>query len=360
MEQPQVNLAQPTALRMWLVFGCALAAIIYSGAGDGFVSLGIAVAALAAALFSEALALHFARLWKYRGFQAGPNPTDRAAVSNSLSGGSPGAFPGGRIAGGKIADGSAAASAMVFVLLLPNSINPIYVILGILFAMLLVKFSFGGLGANWVNPALGAWLFLRLSWPALFSRGLHGFQSGGGSGLDAVLRGFLNRTVLALSGAELPSGYIDLFLGMGGDIIADRGLPLLVLGTILLISAQVSRAWIPAAYLAVYALVVRAFGALPGGFWEGDVLHCLFSGGTLAAAFFLMADPATGAKTPPGMLAAVVLAALLAFLFRYPGADPYGAFPAAALVNAAVPLIRRLESRVQYRGPVFSSRRIRK
>jgi electron transport complex protein RnfD len=345
---------------MWLVFGCALAAVIYSGAGDGFVSLGIAVAALAAALFSEALALHFARLWKYRGLQARPNPPDRAAA-DGLGGRVADTFPGGRIAGGKIADGSAAASAMVFVLLLPNSINPVYVVLGVLFAMLLVKFSFGGLGANWVNPALGAWLFLRLSWPALFSRGLHGFQSGGGSGIDAALRGLLNRTVLSLSGAELPSGYIDLFLGMDGEIIADRGLPLLILGTILLISAQVSRAWIPAAYLAVYALVVRAFGALPaGGFWEGDILHCLFSGGTLVTAFFLMADPATGAKTPPGTLAAVVLAALLSFLFRYPGADPYGAFPAAALVNAAVPLIRRLESRVHYRGPVFGSRRIRK
>jgi electron transport complex protein RnfD len=310
---------------MWLVFGCALAVIIYSAAHDGFVSLGIALAALAAALFSEALALHFGRLWKY------PAASGRIAD--------------GRIADGRIADGSAAASAMVFVLLLPNQVNPLYVILGAAFAMLVVKFSFGGLGANWLNPALGAWLFLRLSWPSLFRGAPQALQSG--SVLDAALRGFLNRTVFSLTGAELPSGYGDLFLGLGGGIIADRGLPVLVLGTILLISAQVSRAWASAAYLAVYIFLVRIFGALPGGgdLGEGDMLYALFSGGTLAAAFLLTVDPATGAKTPAGMVGAASLAAILAFLFRYPGAEPYGALPAAALVNALVPLIRRLEGR---------------
>jgi electron transport complex protein RnfD len=319
---------------MWAIFGCALAAAVYSAAGDGFASLGIAVAALGAALFSEALALHFGRLWKN---------SARAMAGGPESGDGPPEGP----FGGRIADGSAAASSMILVLLLPNSLNPLYVIIGACFATLLVKFSFGGLGANWVNPALGAWLFLRLSWPGLFNQAPD-FHPGGGSGLDAAVRGFFNKTVLALAGAELPSGYADLFLGLKGEgLIADRGLPLLILGTAFLGALQVSRAWIPALYLGVYALLVRAFGALPGGggIGEGDMLYCLFSGGTLAAAFFLASDPATGAKTFPGMLAAVILAALLAFLFRYPGADHSGAFFAAALVNAAVPLIRKLESR---------------
>lgn len=334
MEQPQINLAQPTALRMWMISGCALGAAIYSAAGDGFASLGIAIAALGAAMFSEALALHFGRLWKD---SEGPAPPEGAGFSGGDK----------RIAGGKIADGSAAASAMIFVLLLPNSVNPLYVILGASFAMLLVKFSYGGLGANWVNPALGAWLFLRLSWPGLFSQ-IQGFSSGGGGGLDDAVRGFFNKTILAFTGAELPSGYVDLFLGLRGDgIIADRGLPLLILGTILLNAVQVSRALIPALYLAVYSLLVWAFGALPGGggFWEGDIFYCLFSGGTLAAAFFLVSDPVTGAKTFPGRLAAAVLAAFLAFLFRYPGADHCGAFSAAVLVNAVVPIIRMIEGR---------------
>jgi electron transport complex protein RnfD len=335
---------------MWLIFGCALAAAIYSAAGDGFASLGIAAAALAAALFSEALGLHFSRLWNSSAVPAAGPLGARAAgggIDKSI-GGAAGRAADGRIADGRIADGSAAASAMIFVLLLPNSVNPIYVILGALFAVLLVKFSFGGLGANWMNPALGAWLFLRLSWPALFNRMPQEFQGGGGSGLDAAVRGFFNRTLFSLTGAELPAGYVDLFLGLRAEgIIADRGLPILILGTVLLISVRVSRAWIPAVYLGVYILMVRIFGA--GVLGEGDVLYCLFSGGTLTAAFFLTADPVTGAKTAPGMLAAAVLSAVFAFLFRYRGADPYGAFSAAALVNAAVPLIRRVESRVSLR-----------
>jgi electron transport complex protein RnfD len=342
MEQPQINLARPTALRMWTIFGCALAAAVYSAAGDGFASLGIAAASLGTALFSEALALHFDRLWK-----------NSARPGGLKTGGGSPAFN-GKGGGGRIADGSAAASAMILVLLLPNSVNPLYVIAGACFAMLLVKFSFGGLGANWVNPALGAWLFLRLSWPGLFNQG-GSFHSGGGSGLDAAVRGFFNRTVLAFTGAELPSGYVDLFLGLKGEgLIADRGLPLLILGTVFLGAVQVSRVWIPAAYLGVYVLLVRAFGALPGGggIGEGDILYCLFSGGTLAAAFFLVSDPATGAKTFPGMLATALLAAFLAFLFRYPGAEYCGAFFAAVLVNAVVPLIRSLESRrVPASGP---------
>ena len=274
-----------------MISGCALAAAVYSAAGDGFASLGIAIAALGAAMFSEALALHFGRLWKN---SEGPAAPEGVVFE----------FPEGdkRIAGGKIADGSAAASAMIFVLLLPNSVSPLYVILGACFAMLLVKFSFGGLGANWVNPALGAWLFLRLSWPGLFTQ-IQGFSSGGGGGLDTALRGFFNKTILALSGAELPSGYVDLFLGLrGAGIIADRGLPLLILGTILLNAVKVSRALIPALYLAVYSFLVWAFGALPGGggFWEGDIFYCLFFRGNPGGGLFSGLRSGDGGKNFSG------------------------------------------------------------
>jgi electron transport complex protein RnfD len=303
----------------------------------------LAAAALAAALPSEALALHFARY--------------RAALRRNLAdraGRADGALTNDRPPGGALADGSAAASALILVLMLPNRISPVCVILGAVFAMLLIKFSFGGLGANWVNPALGAWLLIRLSWPGLFNDALTlgmSFSSPGAvplGAVDTLVRGFLNKTVFALIGAELPSGYVDLFLGTGAaGIVADRGLPLLILGTLALTAAQANRAWIPAVYLAVYAFLVRAFGALPlgGALGEGDILLCFFSGGTLAAAFLVISDPVTGAKTWPGMLICSALAAALAFLFRYVGGEFYGAFIAAALVNALVPLVRTLEAR---------------
>jgi electron transport complex protein RnfD len=321
---------------MWLVFGCALGTILYSAARDEFASLGLAFSALAAALPAEALAQHFGRL---RAYAPRPRlPGDRAGYSGSA----------GRITGGRISDGSAAASALILVLLLPNSMSWVYPVLGVLFAMLLVKYSFGGLGANWANPALSAWLFIRLSWPSLFNQDPAAFHSGSGGALDTAVREVLNRTVFAVTGAQLPSGYVELFLGSRpGDMIADRGLPLLLIGTILLTASQANRAWIPGLYLGLYALLVRVFGALPGGgaLGEGDVLYALFSGGTMVVAFFVISDPVTGAKTWPGMALSSALGAVFAFLFRYPGAELYGALPAAALVNALVPLIRALEHR---------------
>jgi electron transport complex protein RnfD len=346
-QKPQVNLARSTPLRMWLVCCCGGIAVLESSWTDRFISLELALVALITALGTEFWAQHFFHR--------------------------EGSLPGGRVS-----DGSAAASAMVFTLLLPNQIHPLYAAVGVVFAMLLVKFSFGGLGANWMNPALGAWLFVRFSWPHSFNAALEGspFSAlaealGQGlrdplgsplgilkinapapsfSGIDLAVTGFLNRTVFALTGSELPAGYVSLFFSPAPGIIADRGIAALFLGTALILASQVIRPWIPAVYLGIYALLIRIFGGIfyggPPG--SGDVLFGLFSGGTLAAAFLLMADPVTGAKSSPGMLAAVFLGALFSFVFRYPGGEPYGAFFAVALVNVLTPLIRILEDRFLY------------
>jgi electron transport complex protein RnfD len=206
-----------------------------------------------------------------------------------------------------------------------------------------------------MNPALGGWLFIRFSWPHVFEQDLEGsslpgLTAAGGNALDTAVRSFLNHTVFSLTGSELPGGYIDLLFSGAPGIIADRGLCALLLGTIVITASQVNRSWIPAVYLGVYALLIRAFGALAygGAAGEGDILFGLFSGGTVAAAFLLASDPATGAKSDMGMLAAVILGAFFSFVFRYPGGEPYGAFFAIALVNALMPLIRTIENRQLY------------
>jgi electron transport complex protein RnfD len=280
-----------------------------------------------------------------------------------------------------IRDGSTAASALILALLLPNRIPPVYAILGAVFAVAVVKHSFGGLGSNWLNPALGGWFFIRLSWPGVFGRSLEnsplsiiaetlgggvsnpqgsplGFLKISGAGnsalsvsfLDNTVRSVLNNTVFSITGAELPSGYIDLLFSRAPGIIADRGLMALLLGTVIITASQVSRVWIPAAYLLGYGFLVRMFGALPfgGAIGEGDVLFGFFTGGTMAAAFLLAADPATAPKSGAGILAAAVLAAFFSWVFRYRGLEPYGAFFAVAMVNVLTPLIRALEDRLLY------------
>jgi electron transport complex protein RnfD len=295
-----------------------------------------------------------------------------------------------------VLDGSAAASALVFSLLLPNTFPPVLAFFGAIFAMAVVKYSFGGLGANWINPAVGAWLFVRFSWPGAFEGALensplaalsmlsgqgetdpHGsplsllvlngvdlsrtFSSPDSAALSSAIgswgesiTAFLNRTIFSSLGAQLPGEYMTLFVPRFPAIIADRGFFCLLIGTIVITAFQVSRAWIPVVFLAVYALLVRVFGAvlLGGALGNGDVLFGICSGGIIAAAFLVTSDPATAPKSRTGIALAAVLAAVLTFVFRYLGFEPYGAFFATALINVLVPLIREIESRGLYRNGV--------
>jgi electron transport complex protein RnfD len=345
---------------MWLVSTCAGVTILQSALTDAFASLFIALAAVAGALITEFL-------------------IDDISMRRFIREG------GSRKAGAGWVhrDGSAITSALVLTLLLPNTIHPLFAFFGAMFAMLVLKHSFGGLGANWVNPALGAWLFIRLGWPHAFSdalrdsslsilsaslQGIAPLKEGSlgsplalyttlSGSLDTYWTALLNRTIFSLASSELPGGYIDLLVYSGPGIIADRGLLALLAGTIIMTAVQVSRFWIPLAYLTVYGLLVRLFGALPGaGFGAGDVIFGLFSGGTLVAAFILAADPSTGPKSSLGLLIAALLGGGLSFLFRYLGFEPYGAFFAVALLNALTPLFRYFETRFLFGGGIYAKR----
>jgi electron transport complex protein RnfD len=310
---------------MWLVSACAALAVVQSALTDSCSSLGVALGAVFAAVLSETL------IWYRTGR---PLP---------------------------VRDGSAVASALILALLLPNRIHPAYAVAGAAFAMAVVKHSFGGLGANWLNPAAAGWLFVRFSWPAAYLRaleegpGLTGPYMGADSAA-ALVRDFLNRGVFSFTGSELPEGYINLLMSPLNGIIADRGIGALLLGSVFICASQVNRVWVPALYLACYGILIRIFGALPlgGGWGQGDVLLGFFSGGTMAAAFLLAGDSATGAKSRPGVFIVSAGTALFSFLFRYPGGEPYGALLAVLFLNALVPLIRKIESRRFYgkrRGP---------
>ena len=323
LQKPQVNLARSTVLRMWLVNLCAFLVIIQSSLSDSFSSLLIAVSAVLTAVLAEFLILHKS----------------------------------GR--GKAVKDGSAVATALILSLLLPNQISPVYAVFGAAFAIVVIKHSFGGLGSNWLNPAAGAWLFIRFSWPASFNNALEASllsqrvdeisSFAASSPLDSSISSFFN-TVFSPFRMNFPSGYIDLFASNFQGIIADRGIFALLVGTILLSAFRVNRSWIPALYLFVFGFLVRFAGALPGGgdFWSGDVIFAVCSGGTLAAAFFLAADPATGAKSDYFIGLATALGAGLAFLFRFYGLEPYGAVFSVLFINALLPLVRIIENRKLY------------
>ncbi|MDR2597328.1 MAG: RnfABCDGE type electron transport complex subunit D [Treponema sp.] len=312
--KPQVNLSCPSGSRMWLICGCAFLCVFQSAIGDSGMSLTTAFAAFLSSLLVELLLT-----WR----EFGP---------------------------AKIMDGSSAATAMILCLLLPNQIHPVYAALGVIFAVVVVKYSFGGLGANWLNPALAGWLFIRLSWP-------HAFTNAFKNSSDAIselsvtsvpsmmgnrITDFLNNSILSITSAQLPSGYIDLFFNKDPGIMADRGIFFLLAGTVVITAAGINRGWIPLVFLAVYGFLVRLAGN-PGLYWEGDMLYGFFSGGTIAAAFILAAEPASSAKLKTGVLITVVIAAVLSWFLRYKCMEFYGCFFALAVVNCITPLVRHAE-----------------
>jgi electron transport complex protein RnfD len=303
---------------MWLVFFCSFFCVLQSALSDGGVSLIIAFASVITAVLVELLLT-----WK----------------TNGLA---------------KISDGSAAATAMILTMLLPNQLHPVYAVLGTAFTIAVVKYCFGGLGSNWLNPALSGWLFIRFSWPSAFDKSLESASLSINEMLaehgavDNVVSGFLNNTVFSLFKTRLPSGYITLLFSKAPGFITDRGLFALLAGTIIITAFGISRSWVPLVFLSVYGFLIRITGGMV--LWSGDILYGLLSGGTMAAAFILAAEPASGARLKSGILFNVILSAVLSWFFRYQCHDYSGCFIALALVNCFTPVVRYLEEKIFFYG----------
>jgi len=316
--KPQLNLSCPSALRMWLVSACAFLCVLQSAFSDDGRSLVVAFTALFSALILEYL------------------------FTNKKNGSA------------GIKDGSAAATAMILSVLLPNQIHPVLVFLGVAFAIIVVKYSFGGLGSNWLNPALGGWLFIRFSWSVAFSNALEGetpsvfemITMPDVSTYDSPVTEFLNNSIFTPIGVQLPSGYINLLFNNNPGIIVDRGLFFLLIGTVIITALGINRGWVPLVFLSVYGFLVRFVGDVSGMYWNGDMLYGIFSGGAIAAAFILAAEPASGAKLKPGIIFTVILSAFLSWFFRYKCMEYYGCFFALALTNCITPVIRFYEDKL--------------
>jgi len=321
--KPQINISCPSTGRMWIIAGCAFFCVLQSSFRDGGKSLGIAITALLTALILEFIL------------------TRKTAANNSGNSFS------------KVMDGSAAATAMILSIMFPNQLHPVYAALGTVFAIIVVKYSFGGLGSNWLNPALGGWLFVRFSWPDAYKNALENssasitemLASSDINPIDNSITELLNNYIFSIAGAQMPSGYINLLFNDSAGIITDRGLLALLLGTIIITAIGINRSWIPLVFLTVYGFLIR-FAGDADLFWNGDILYGIFSGGTIAAAFILAAEPSSSAKLNIGIIFSVILSAVLAWFFRYKCMEYSGCFIALALVNCFTPIIRHIEEKI--------------
>ncbi|MDR1468501.1 MAG: RnfABCDGE type electron transport complex subunit D [Spirochaetaceae bacterium] len=315
----QKSLVLPTEARMYIVAACAFLVVLQSSLSDDFSSMWVALAAVLAALLTEALICLV---------------TGRRTIY----------------------DGSVIVTALVLAMLLPNRIHPGFAVFGAAFAIAVVRYPSGGLGSNWLNPALGGALAVRFSWTKIWQTSLETAPLDPvsyppvASGLSAngeAMSEFLNEHVFALFEVRLPPTYVDLFTLPSAGIIADRGIFALIVGSVIIVSCVTFRGWMPFLYLAAYLFLVRIAGM---GVQEadGDMFYALCSGGTLVTAFYLLSDPVTGSKSNAGSVIYVLAAAVLTFVFRFLHMEFYGAFFAIALLNTMLPILRVLERRILY------------
>ena len=222
-----------------------------------------------------------------------------------------------------VADGSCLVTGLLLAMTLPHTVPLWQVLVGNVFAIILVKCLCGGLGQNIFNPALAARALLMLIFPV----GLTRYE-----GLDGVTSATpLHHMVMP----ALPEqSLLDMFLGNCPGSIGELSAAALLLGGGYLVYRKVISVRIPAAYLGTVALLTLIFHKTGSPIdW---MLYSLLSGGVMLGAIFMATDYATSPATPLGQLLYGVGCGALTVVFRYFGLFPEGVTYAILLMNALV------------------------
>ncbi len=224
-----------------------------------------------------------------------------------------------------VKDGSAVVTGLLLALSLSPSV-PLYIpIIGSIFGILFVKCFFGGLGKNFMNPALAARCFLLIS----FGTAMTTFKVDGVS----------SATPLADLAAGSTVKLSQIYLGYSNSVIGGSAIALLIGGLLLWVMNGIT--WeIPTATLVVFSLFIALFGGQ--GFSVPFILTHICAGGILMGAFFMATDPATSPMTSSGQLVFGAIVGLLAGLFRLFGSSSDSVSYAIILSNLFVPFIDKI------------------
>ena len=226
-----------------------------------------------------------------------------------------------------IDDLSAVVTGLLLALNLPVSLPWWEAVLGGAFAIIIVKMLFGGLGQNFMNPALGARCFLLIA----FAADMTNFNC------DA----YTGATPLALIRNEGLAA-VDLkamLYGTTAGTIGETSVIAILIGAIILIMTGVIDMKIPGAYLGSFALFILIFG---GHGFDGAYLTAqLCGGGLMLGAFFMATDYVTSPITPAGKIIFGICCGVLTGLFRLFGANAEGVSFAIILSNLLVPIIEK-------------------
>ena len=228
-----------------------------------------------------------------------------------------------------VGDLSCVVTGILLALNLPVTINPLIAVFGSVAAIVVVKQMFGGIGQNFVNPALTARIILLNSFPSRMTHWVQPFDYAATA--DAVTTA-TPLGILKEGGGELPS-YLDLFLGNTGGCLGETCALAILLGGIYLIVRRVISPVIPVTYLATVAVLSMMMGR--------DPLFDLLSGGLLLGAFFMATDYTTSPLYFWGRIVFAFGCGLITMLIREFGSLPEGVSYSIILMNILTPLIER-------------------
>ena len=238
-----------------------------------------------------------------------------------------------------IADGSAVVTGLLLAMNLPPATPWWVVVIGAIFAIAVVKMSFGGLGQNLFNPAIAARVFLLISFPVYMTDWTVT------SGLVACPDAFSGATLLgrvAENGVASVANvdYLHTFLlNIGGSAGEISALALLA-GWLYLVVRRVIKPWITLSIFATVALVATTFHLCSPEQFTGPLFN-LISGGLILGACFMATDYVTSPMSTWGGVVYGVAIGFIVMMIRYFGAYPEGVSFAILIMNCAVPLIDR-------------------
>ena len=249
----------------------------------------------------------------------------------------------------KTYDLSACVTGALLAFVCPVTIPYWTIILGALFAIVLVKMLFGGLGKNIVNPALAGRAFM-FSWPVLMSTWVKvGFENAASpfNAVDVVTAA----TPLANmhQGIMCEESIAQLFIGNVGGCIGETSALALLIGFGYLLLRKVITARIPLAYIGTVAILTFLFPmGNPRITW---MLAQIFGGGLMLGAIFMATDYVTSPLTKWGQIIYGIGCGLLTVLIRYFGGYNEGVSYAILCMNLTVVLLDRIGRPVKFGAP---------
>lgn len=242
-------------------------------------------------------------------------------------------------------DYSALLTGLLLALNLPATIPLWMCVLGGVFAIIIVKQLFGGLGQNFMNPALGARCFLMLSFSSAMTNNFlipkgNAIWGGYQATLDAVSSATpLMQVKEAASQGDLATTLKDMFLGTTWGTIGETSALAILIGGIYLIVRKIIDWKIPVIYILTFVVFNFLYSWTPGVYVP--ISYELVGGGLMLGAFFMATDYVTSPITDKGKVIYAILLGLLTGLFRFFGESAEGVSFAIIIGNLFVPLIER-------------------